>query len=222
MEITNFFKPICFTCISVLMLNSNAQATPAVEDSIMGLYIAYYNRAANEDGVNFWMDQAASNGNTSALLAISEGFSNHPQFTENYPASDTTSQFIAKIYKNMLNRVGDAGGIAYWVDKIDRGLPKTEFIVNYINAVLDYNENDPDGIASHKLVSNKVMVAKYFKDVLGSDSNGEPGSLAYTRSIEILSKITKDLSTVDAAKRQIESYSDNSSPSGPNKGDVIN
>lgn len=219
MKIANIFKPLFFTCASVLILNSSVQAAPAVEDSIIGLYVAYYNRAPDQDGVNFWIDQASRNGNASALLSISEGFSNHPQFREDYPASDTTRQFVTKVYNNILNRAPDAGGLDYWVAQIDAGLPKTEFIVTYVNLVLDYSENDPDGIASRQLVTNKVMVGKYFKDTLGTDSNGEPNSQAYLRSEEVLSQVTTDMSTVEAAKSLIRDYTSGSDGSSiPTKG----
>lgn len=211
MKITDILKPLLLSCASLLTTSTSLQAAPSVEDSIVGLYVAYYNRAPDQGGVDFWMDQAARNGNASALLSISEGFSNHPQFMEDYPATDTTEQFVTKIYNNILNRSPDAGGLAYWVEQINGGLPKTEFIVTYINLVLDYNEDDPEGIKSKQLVTNKVMVGKYFKDTLGTDSEGEPGSQAYTRSIEVLSQVTENISTVETAKSQISDYSSGSS-----------
>jgi hypothetical protein len=199
-------KSIILLCASILMVNSSVYAAPVVKDSIIGLYVAYYNRAPDQDGVNFWVNQASLNGNSSALLSISEGFSNHPKFREDYPDTDTTSQFVTKIYNNILNRSPDIGGLEYWVSLIDDGLPKTEFIVNYTSNVLDYDGGHPDGIKSKQMFVNKVTVGKYFIDTLAADSNGQPGTEAYSHSIDALSGVTEDMTTVDSAENKIRGY----------------
>ncbi len=181
-------------------------ATPAVQDSIIGLYTAYYNRAPDQGGFDYWNQQASSTGNSTALLAISEGFSQHPQFLQDYPLSDSTTQFVTKIYNNILNRAPDTGGLDFWVNALDEGLLKSEFIVTYINDVLAYSGTHPEGIKSKQMFSNKVTVGQCFIDALGAESNGEPNSQAYMRSIEVLSGVTEDEATIVLAVEKIKGY----------------
>ncbi len=201
-------KPLIPLFVLFLMLASikSLIAAPTVQDSITGLYTAYYNRAPDKAGYDYWNQQASLNGNTSALKAISEGFSKHPQFLQDYSSSDTSTQFVTKIYNNILNRAPDAGGLAYWVNKLDGGMSKSEFIMTYVNDVLGYSGTDADGITSKQMFSHKVTLGQCFIDALGEASNGEPNSEAYTRSIEVLSEVTENTSTLSVATNKIKGY----------------
>ena len=182
-------------------------AAPPVQDSIIGLYTAYYNRAPDQGGFDFWNQQASATGDISAtLLMISEGFSQHPQFIQDYPRTDSTRQFVTKIYNNILNRAPDAGGLDFWVKELDRGLRKSKFIVTYLNNVLTYSGTDPEGIKSKQMFSNKVTVGQCFIDALGTASNGEPGSIGYNRSVYVLSGVTEEHTSMELAVNKIKGY----------------
>ena len=204
MNIKNTLR-IIFLLLFSMLANNIALATPTVQQSIIGLYIAYYNRAPDQNGFDYWNNQAALNQNAT-LLSISEKFMAHEQFLEEYPSSYSNTQFITKIYNNILNRAPDSGGLEWWVTKLNNGLAKPEFIVTFVNDVLGYAGTLPEGITSQRMFSNKVDVGRYYKDRLGAASNGEPGSLAYTRSIDALACVTEHLSTVDSAKALIRQY----------------
>ncbi len=196
---------IIFIFFFTSLISSNSFAVP-VEQSIIGLYVAYYNRAPDQGGFNYWVNEARLNGNSAALLSISEGFKNNEKFIEDYPASLSNAQFVTKIYHNILNRAPDADGLNYWVSQLDNGLEKHEFIVTYVNNVLGYTGTVPEGISSQQMFSNKIAVGQYFIDVLGEASNGNPGTLAYTRSVDALACVTKEASSVNSAKKLIEKY----------------
>jgi C1A family cysteine protease len=196
---------VVFTLLFATLINSHASAAP-VEQSIIGLYIAYYNRAPDQGGLNYWIDQAHLNGNSAALLSISNSFKNNEKFAEDYPAHLSNSQFITKIYNNILNRTPDTDGLNYWVSQLNAGLEKHEFIVTYVNNILNYTGTISEGITSQRLFSNKIAVGQYYIDTLGDASNGGPGTLAYTRSIDALACVTIDVSSVNAAKELIRKY----------------
>ena len=117
-----------FVLLIMLIGTKNLIAAPTVQESIIGLYVAYYGRAPDKAGFDYWNTQASIKGNDEALLEISQGFSGHPQFSQDYPSSDTTVQFVTKIYLNILNRKPDTEGLNYWVNQLDNGLPKFDFI----------------------------------------------------------------------------------------------
>lgn len=200
------FIKVAFLIIISTLASHKAFAEPTVQESIIGLYVAYYNRAPDQGGLNHWNNVATANGNSAVLLSISEQFMNHPKFEEDYPSSLSTIGFVTKIYQNMLNRAPDTEGLNFWVTVLDNGLPKSKFIVTYVNDVLSYTGTDPAGIISTRMFSNKTNVGEYYVDTLGVASNGEPGTLAYSRSIDALACVTEHLTTVDSAKALIANY----------------
>ena len=200
----NTIKAI-FILLFATLTNNNAFAA-SVEQSIIGLYVAYYNRAPDQSGFNYWVNQARLNGNDTALLSISAGFRNNEKFAQDYPSQLSNSQFVTKIYKNILNRAPDPDGLNYWVSQLDNGLEKHEFIVNYVNGILNYTGTVSEGITSRKMFSNKIEVGQYYIDTLGEASDGNPGTLAYTRSIEALACVTSDISSLNFAKELVRKY----------------
>ena len=203
---------VLFVLLSMLTGTRNLIAAPTVQDSIIGLYIAYYKRAPDRAGFDYWNTQASTKGDSTILLEISEQFSNHYKFSEDYPSSDSTQQFVTKIYQNILNRNPDAEGLDYWVNKLDNGLSKSEFIVTYLNDVLGYSGTDPVGMRSKKRFNNKVTVGRCFIDALGFKSNGEPGSQAYKNSVDVLSNVTESDIDLMYAINKIREYLPINSP----------
>lgn len=197
---------IVFLIILTLITNCAMAAAPPVLDSIIGLYVAYYNRAPDKEGVEYWQGQAAANGDAAALFAISKAFAANPQYAIDYPASMSRSEFITQIYSNILRRAPETEGLNYWVTQLTNGLPESEFIVTYVNAVLSYDGTDAGGISSQSLFVNKVSVSKYFYQTLGTHSNGATGSAAYLKGIEVLTNVTEDSATVDSAKTIVNDY----------------
>ncbi len=181
-------------------------ADVSIEDSIIGLYVAYYNRAPDSAGFNFWKEQARKNGNTTALKSISEGFAKNSQFTKDYPSTLSNKEFITKIYQNILNRAPDDEGLNFWETRLTNGLSRSDFIIEYVNDVLNYTGDSEEGKKSTLMFKNKLDVSRFFMDTLKDASNGSSGTTAYTRSIEVLSAITDNLETISLAKSQITKY----------------
>ena len=196
---------LVFILLFAILINNNSFAA-SVEQSIIGLYVAYYNRAPDQNGFNYWVNQAHLNGDNVALLSISAGFKNNEKFKQDYPNQLSNSQFVTKIYNNILNRAPDTDGLNYWVSQLDNGLAKHEFIVTYVNNILNYTGTVPEGISSQRMFSNKIEVGQYYIDTLNDASNGNVGTLAYARSVDVLACITSDISSVNAAKELTRKY----------------
>ena len=83
------------------------------------IYQAAFNRVPDNGGLKFWigsMDGGAS------LKDVATGFVGSPEFQTVYGSNPTNEQFVVKLYNNVLHRDPDAGGKAYWLDLMDRGL----------------------------------------------------------------------------------------------------
>ena len=193
--------------LALLFLTPTLHAADvSVEDSIIGLYVAYYNRAPDSEGFNFWKEQARKNGNTAVLKSISKGFAKNPQFIKEYASTLSDKEFITKIYQNILNREPDAEGLDFWETRLANGLSKNDFIVEYVHDVLSYTGTLEEGTKSATMFKNKLKVSRFFMDTLKDASNGNVGTTAYTRSIAVLSGITDKAETIEPAKSQIIGY----------------
>jgi hypothetical protein len=82
------------------------------------MYIAYFGRAPDAVGLFYWASRL-SDGMT--LPEIAKSFFVQPETLAAYPASQTTVEFITKVYDNMLGRAPDLPGLNYWVDALESG-----------------------------------------------------------------------------------------------------
>ncbi len=103
------------------------------------IYIAYYNRAADEGGFSFWSEQnatAQANGQSAslALTNIANAFAPQPETDALYPilgaanldlqtaaAQASLATFIGNVYGNLFDRTADTAGETYWVGQITSG-----------------------------------------------------------------------------------------------------
>lgn len=81
------------------------------------LYDAAFDRAPDETGLGFWinvMQQGVS------LHAVASGFVASPEFTAKYSQA-SNSEVVAMLYQNILERVPDTGGLAFWTTVLNNG-----------------------------------------------------------------------------------------------------
>lgn len=112
-------------------------ACPWITDSVQRLYSAYFLRASDQSGFEFWLD-AYSTGEWS-LPRASAFFSQSPEFIEMYGAVSDV-EFIDLIYGNIFGRQADEGGRTYWLGRMeDEGLDR--------GTVMLYFSESPEYIA---------------------------------------------------------------------------
>jgi hypothetical protein len=150
---------------AVLALNNGTQSTAQIIDGIAGrperldlrhpiirLYLAYFDRAPDHGGLNYWVGQRSTG---KKLDVVSNSFASSSEFKNKY-GSLTNAEFVTLVYKNVLKRNPDAGGLAYWTKQLDtakasRGRVMTQFS--------ESNE--------HKNTSRgRVVVADIYDDML--------------------------------------------------------
>ncbi len=91
---------------------------PGLGHQIERLYRAYFNRSADQGGLDFWLEQFA---NGADLGALSGEFARSAEFVGTYGNLDN-GQFIDLVYQNVLGRPPDAKGRAFWLGALDTGL----------------------------------------------------------------------------------------------------
>ncbi|WMW81005.1 M64 family metallopeptidase [Undibacterium cyanobacteriorum] len=128
------------------------------------LYVAYFNRIPEADGLNYWITQYKSGmsldqiGN--AFYPAALYYSDLTGYRENMSSAD----FINILYKNALGRAegADPEGLAYWTDKLDSGAASRGTIVRVILASAHSFKGDPTWGWVADLLDNKVAVADQF------------------------------------------------------------
>ncbi|MBE9035237.1 DUF4214 domain-containing protein [aff. Roholtiella sp. LEGE 12411] len=94
--------------------------TKADANSIHGLYVAYFGRAGDPTGLQFWVSQANKGV---SLEDIATGFAGAKETKDKYPyvafpdISDPTA-FVKSIYLNAFGREAETDGLNFWVNRL--------------------------------------------------------------------------------------------------------
>ncbi len=91
------------------------------------LYQAAFNRTPDAGGLGFWIG-AMRNGVT--LLDVANGFYGSGEFQSTY-GQVTDSQFLTLLYRNVLKRAPDQGGLDFWVKAMQSGTPRAQVLQEF-------------------------------------------------------------------------------------------
>jgi hypothetical protein len=80
------------------------------------LYKAAFNRTPDVGGLGYWINQMDSGMSYST---VAQNFVNSAEFKTAFGGSNpTVNTLVTKLYNNVLNRTPDAGGLAFWQNKL--------------------------------------------------------------------------------------------------------
>ncbi len=88
------------------------------------LYRAYFLRAPERSGRDYW----SSSGKP--LGAISQAFAESPEFQNRY-GSLSNADFVSLVYRNVLNRPAEGEGLAFWTAQLDAGSLRGDMMVQF-------------------------------------------------------------------------------------------
>jgi len=163
-------------------------------DKLSDLYIAYFGRAPDAQGLTYWFGEVYTGSLTFEQAAKS--FSDQAEYQSTYPEGSTNGEFIEAIYANLFNRTPDQGGFDYWLGELDRGMARDSFILTVINGAYA-----PTGGADDKaLLINKHDISMYYAEqtMLNPEEGFDEGIS------ELLALVTSDVATVEAAEDVID------------------
>lgn len=106
---------------------ANAPAFAGKRPAVVRLYVAYFKRLPDLGGLNYWVGKL--NGGMK-LDKVSASFATSNEFKTKY-GNTTNEQFVKLVYVNVFNRQPDAGGLAYWVNKLDQGLSRGSVLTSF-------------------------------------------------------------------------------------------
>jgi len=156
------------TWISKAAIAPRAQLVDLIE-----LYIASFDRAPDALGLQYWASRVVD-GMT--IQEIARSFFVQPETLAAYPAGMSTTDFVTKVYDNVLGRAPDQPGLTYWVNQLDQGaVSKDTFLLAII-----YGARAPTGSRDDaQYLYNKEIVAAHFAVTRGlTDVNAAKNVLA--------------------------------------------
>ena len=134
----------------------------ATSTQLQELYVAYFGRAADPLGLDYWVAKGTS---TSAFAANMYA---QPEFESAYGSLSTESQ-VNQIYKNLFDREADVAGLSYWTTEISLGnLQLAEIAVHLIWAAQNNEGSSDDKTALSNRTDAAVAYTAKVKETTAS------------------------------------------------------
>ena len=139
-----------------------ASVNAATLQRVIELYVAFFNRTPDADGLAYWLGQAAQG---LSINQIAESFySAGAQYTSltGFSSTMTNADFVNVIYRNVLGRTAgaDADGLAYWTGELASGRASRGSLVSTMLDSAHTFQNNPTWGWVANLLDNKILVAR--------------------------------------------------------------
>jgi uncharacterized protein (DUF1800 family) len=199
---------LIFKDISINLSIAAQSASIASKDlnAIIELYIAYFNRVPDADGLNYWvtrfkagmsLDQIGESFYAAALAYSVE---------TGYSATMSNSDFVTIIYKNVLGRpTPDQEGLDYWTNALASGRETRGTLIRTMLTAAHGYLGDPTYGWVAQLLDNKNIVAKEFAIQQGITYISDTDSI--TKGMAIAATVTpNDISVADGLIQALIGY----------------
>jgi len=172
----------------------------ALSEDVQQLYIGILGRAADQPGLDYWVNEIESGQLT--LENTRASFTQQVEYTSIYEGLDN-SALVTSIYQNFLERDPDDAGLAYWVAELDAGNVNPDQLVNaLVNAVEDPESSSDQALIDKSVLINKVSVAEYFT---GAFSEQEVNDSFISAAQNAVADVDADAGSVDVATAGVDS-----------------
>ncbi|GCA70200.1 hypothetical protein MiYa_01732 [Microcystis aeruginosa NIES-2519] len=166
------------------------------QNSIVGLYVIYFNRAPDPAGLTFWQTQDVTIEEMAAQFGASpEAQSLYPFLAA--PTLANPEEFINEIYRNAFGRDADEAGLAFWSGVLEQD-SSPESVAQFVLAVAQ-GAQGTDQVA----LQNRADIALQFtQDFV--NANIAFTSSVFATSSDIISTVTFEEESVTAAQAAID------------------
>jgi hypothetical protein len=184
-----------FTDVSVNLGVGDKSKTIAAADLqlLTELYVAFFNRVPDADGLSYWIDQFK--GGRSIDL-IGESFYDaalQSSSITGYSANMTNSDFVKIIYKNVLGRSGATAppdaDVAYWAGELANGNKTRGSLIKFMLGSAHSFKGDATWGWVADLLDNKYTVATYVAMKQGLTYNTPDDTI--TKGMAIAAAVTQ-------------------------------
>jgi hypothetical protein len=181
---------------------AKAAALPAAQlGDLVGLYVAFFNRAPDALGLDYWASRLSDG---MSLAQIAKSFFAQPETAAAFPSGMSTQDFVTKVYNNVLGRAPDQAGFDYWVSDLQQGtLTRNTFILAIINGA----RAPTGGAADAAYLMNKELVGAHFAVEQGL------GDAAWAH--DVMAHVDATVSSVAAANQMTDGFAAAATASDP-------
>jgi len=192
-----FSKCLLLIVVSLTPTASFAQAQTSV-NLAQQMYVAYYGRAGDPEGINFWAGQFDESNNLDAVLL---NFGNSQEYNDNF-ASLSHEELVTGLFQQMYNRNPGTEGLDFYVGRLESGAATLASIAKQIAD----GSKENDGVS----LDNKIAVANSFTNRI--ESEGIAYASADIASVRtLLSSVTSSASSVDTVLLEVLAWVSQSS-----------
>jgi len=126
--------------------------TNATSTQLQELYVAYFGRAADPAGLDYWVEAGITTEKFAADMYL------QAEFADSFGSKSLDAQ-VNQIYKNLFDRAADVDGLDYWVQQINLGVLKVaEIATHLIWAAQNIEANADDKTA----LANRTAAAEAY------------------------------------------------------------
>ena len=170
--------------------------------SFIELYIAYFNRAPDAVGLNFW-GTAYANGVT--LEQSAAYFVDQDEYRATYAEGLSNADFVTAVYANVLGRVADQAGFDFWVGVLDSGARTRD---QFILSVLEGAKAAPPADASPDFVAQQIADRQYLstKTDIGAYYSVIRGMSDVSNATAVMNTFDGSAGSITAAVAAIDGY----------------
>ena len=159
-----------------------------IELDIQKVYIAYFNRPADNAGLSYWKDVIETG--KAGLADLTSIFATTNEYRTLY-AGATNADIVSKVYHNLFGRAPEPAGQAYWVEELDAGRLDIGVVAySALNAAGGDDKLTIDNKANAASIFSKHLVTegadgKYNDDLLSAARQWLGGIDKYSSSVEL-------------------------------------
>lgn len=157
------------------------------------LYVALFGRAPDVNGLYFWCNLLRNN----SAAYVAQRMYDCADARTYYPANIRREDLLKQFYINVLGRLPDVAGLAFWNERFSSSSNWSTgaMLIELIDAVCNYAGTDADGVTSKAFFNNKVDVGLYCALGLGC------GDVSIASAA--LQDVTADKTTIEPARAAI-------------------
>jgi hypothetical protein len=212
-----------FTDVSVNLGIGDKSKTIAAADLqlLTELYVAFFNRVPDSDGLSYWIDQYKGGRSIDLIAQSFYDAAIQASAITHYSSSMTDADFVKVIYANVLGRSDstvppDQDGVNYWSNQLATGAAtRGSLIKTMLGSAHSFKGNATLGWVAD-LLDNKYTVATYVAIKQGLTYNTSDDTI--TKGVAIAAAVTPtDTSAAIAAANMTDTSFDLTvaAPSGP-------
>ena len=125
---------------------------------IVRLYLAYFLRIPDHGGLAYWLGRFHAG---TSLDKASDAFAASSEFVRTYGSLDDAA-FVDRVYRNVLGRPGDTGGVDYWTTQLDQHARTRGAVMTGFSESAEYT----------RATGTKVAVDMIYEAMLGHAPSG--------------------------------------------------